>query len=103
VCAATIEQWGVVSEQVALEMAAGALQRTQHAVVSLAITGDLGPNAPEHTDGTAWLAVDSRLTGPAAKLIRLAPQTAADFPPLAWLRQQQAAALALEYLLEWLN
>lgn len=103
VCAATIEQWGVVSEQVALEMAAGALQRTPHAVVSLAITGDLGPNAPEHTDGTAWLAVDSRLTGPAAKLIRLAPQTAADFPALRWLRQQQAAALALEYLLEWLN
>jgi nicotinamide mononucleotide (NMN) deamidase PncC len=93
----------VVSEPVALEMAAGALQRTPHAAVSLAITGDLGPGAPEHTDGTAWLAVDSRLTGPAARLIRLAPHTTTDFPALRWLRQQQAAALALEFLLEWLN
>lgn len=100
---ATIEQWGVVSEQVAREMAAGALRHTPHAAVSLAITGDLGPGAPEHSDGTAWLAVDSRRTGPAAKLLRLTPHSGAHFPKLRWIRQQQAAALALEFLLEWLN
>lgn len=101
--AESIAEKGAVSEQVALEMAAGALLHTPHAAVSLAITGDLGPNAPPHSDGTAWLAVDSRTAGPATKLLMLAPGTAADFPELRWSRQQQAATLALEFLLEWLH
>lgn len=97
---ATLSQWGVVSEQVALEMAAGALQHTPHAAVSLAITGDLGPDAPAQTDGTAWLAVNSRQSQPATRLAGLEPLTAAAFPDLRWIRQHQAAALALEFLLE---
>lgn len=101
--AETIAESGVVSEQVATEMAVGALLHTPHAAVSLAITGDLGPNAPAHSDGTAWLAVASRSTGPATKLLTLEPGTVADFPGLRCIRQQQAAALALEFLLEWLH
>ncbi|MFM7055683.1 MAG: CinA family protein [Planctomycetota bacterium] len=99
----TIRTWGVVSESVAREMAAGALLHTPHAAVSLAITGDLGPNASAETDGTAWLAVASRQTGSATKRITLAPASVADFPSLRWMRQQQAATLALEFLLEWLH
>ncbi len=101
--AETIARWGVVSEPVAREMAIGALQHTPHASVSLAITGDLGPGAAAETDGTAWLAVAGRQANPATKRLTLATGTAADFPGLRWIRQQQAAVLALEYLLEWLH
>ncbi|MBD3673091.1 MAG: CinA family protein [Planctomycetaceae bacterium] len=55
-----IESHGYVSEEVATAMAKGVLRITPHATLSASITGDLGPDAPEATDGTAWIAVESR-------------------------------------------
>lgn len=56
----TIEQHGVVSEQVSVQMAEGVLERTPHADVAASITGHLGPNAPRELDGIAWSAVSIR-------------------------------------------
>jgi PncC family amidohydrolase len=51
---------GVVSREVAEAMARGALARTPEAHVAAAITGHLGPNAPDDQDGLIWMAVALR-------------------------------------------
>jgi nicotinamide-nucleotide amidase len=55
--ASTLEQYGAVSEQTAIEMAQGALQ-TSHADISMAITGIAGPDGgtTEKPVGTVWFA-----------------------------------------------
>lgn len=51
---------GPVSEPVARQMAEGVLQITPEADLSAAITGHLGPNAPEAQDGLVIIAIAQR-------------------------------------------
>jgi len=57
VSSGTLEKYGAVSEQTALEMAVGALNHS-HATVSLAVTGIAGPDggSPEKPVGLVWFA-----------------------------------------------
>ena len=57
---AMIEQHGVVSDEVAQLMAAGVLHFTPEADVSAAVTGHLGPNAPQELDGVVHIAIGRR-------------------------------------------
>lgn len=99
----SIEREGVVSEVVAREMAAGALRHTPHASVSLAITGHLGPDAPEHLDGVAWIAISHRTAGSHSAKLQLTSAGSIPFPDLRWLRQQEAAEYSLQALNNWLR
>ena len=69
---ALIAARGAVSEEVALAMAHGALDRSR-ADVALAITGIAGPGgaAPGKPVGTVWLAWCVRGAGPQAELLQL--------------------------------
>lgn len=58
---ATIEQWNVVSCQVAGEMACGVLRKTVEADIAGAVTGYLGPDSPPGMDGVVWIAVAWRV------------------------------------------
>ncbi len=54
---ADLEQHTAVSEQVAQGMATGVLNRTVEAAYAAAVTGHLGPDAPEGFDGVIFIAV----------------------------------------------
>lgn len=54
---------GVVSREVAVAMARGALAHTPEADLAAAITGHLGPQAPVDQDGLIWMAVAQRDLG----------------------------------------
>lgn len=58
VSAATLERYGAVSEKTALEMAAGALNRSQ-AGIALSVTGIAGPGggSPEKPVGLVWFGI----------------------------------------------
>lgn len=58
----SIDENTSVSEQVAREMAIGILQRTEQADIAAAITGHLGPNAPEGLDGVVFIAISRYLS-----------------------------------------
>jgi len=55
---ATLEKYGAVSEQTALEMSAGIKEKTG-ASVGLSVTGIAGPSggSPEKPVGTVWLSI----------------------------------------------
>ena len=50
---------GPVSEVVAQQMAEGVLIRTPEATIAAAVTGHLGPRAPERLDGIVYIVVSS--------------------------------------------
>ncbi|QDU48150.1 CinA family protein [Gimesia panareensis] len=58
--AETLEKYTDVSRETAREMALGVLRQTPEASLSAAITGHLGPNAPESQDGLVCIAVGRR-------------------------------------------
>lgn len=58
--AETLEKYTDVSRETAREMALGVLRQTPEANISAAITGHLGPNAPESQDGLVCIAVARR-------------------------------------------
>lgn len=51
----TIERCGVVSSEVACEMATGVLRHTTAADLAVSVTGHLGPAAPPELDGIVWI------------------------------------------------
>jgi PncC family amidohydrolase len=60
----TLAKFGAVSAPVAHQMVAGALKTTPHADIAAAITGHLGPNAPQGFDGVIFLGVGRRDQSP---------------------------------------
>jgi PncC family amidohydrolase len=58
---ALLQQHSAVSPQVSQRMALEALRHTPSASVAAAITGHLGPDAPESLDGVCFLAVAGRV------------------------------------------
>lgn len=56
----TITKHTTESEQVAQEMALGALRKTPEATWSLAVVGHFGPNAPADKDGYIYLCIARR-------------------------------------------
>lgn len=112
--AALLEQSGAVSEEVARLMAAQVLQHTPQATLSLSITGHLGPDAPAHLDGIAWVAVADQHGRLSARRLELTghvptatghgrPLTATAATALRRRRQTDAVRQALQLLLEELS
>jgi len=93
-----IESCDVVSQEVAEAMVSGALERTPHANVAVAITGHLGPGAPPHLDGVAWLCIGIR--GEKNRSLRLSLMRDPELSgaELRKKRQVQAAMESLELL-----
>ena len=56
----SIKKWTCESEQVADEMAEGALARTKEADWAASVVGHFGPNSPEGKDGIIWIGVYRR-------------------------------------------
>lgn len=98
---------GVVSGEVAEEMAVGALAATPHAGVAAAVTGHLGPDAPKPLDGVVYAAVAFRSadSGPANVRVERLTLAAGSGTPLAirLRRRKTAAAFVLNLLHEALS
>ncbi len=94
---------GAVSPEVATQMAIGILERTPEADFAAAITGHLGPNAPPHQDGVAFIAV-ARRTPRECQLLQVQQvQLGSNCPEgmsLRWHRQQRAIALVYETMIQ---
>jgi nicotinamide-nucleotide amidase len=56
----TLKAHSAVSEQTTQEMAAGALAHCREATITLAITGHLGPGAPDTLDGVVFVVCQIR-------------------------------------------
>lgn len=101
-----LESPGPVSREVAVEMANGVLETTPQADVSAAITGHLGPNAPDGQDGLVFMAFAERGTGRKAakvtvKRLQLSHESGDESakPLPRRLRRQRSAAA---HLLNWI-
>ncbi|RDS85006.1 CinA family protein [Dyella monticola] len=92
----TLERTGAVSEETALEMASGALERFQ-AGVAVAVTGIAGPTGgtPEKPVGTVWIGWQRRGDRPRARLFH--------FPGDREAVRRQTVAAALDGVLEMLT
>ncbi|MDA1229194.1 MAG: CinA family protein [Planctomycetota bacterium] len=97
--AETIQQHDVVSSEVASMMASQALAQTPHATRALAITGHLGPNAPDALDGVAWLAIIRRGSEALTAQLKLESDSGEDSPQRRYDRQTDAVLQALTHLL----
>lgn len=97
---------GPVSMTCAQAMARGALARTPEALIALAITGHLGPDAPAELDGVVHIAIARRSAGNAEDVVHhrvLLPRDHSDPPSLRLMRQSAAAGAALDLLYEQLQ
>lgn len=92
-----LQQFSAVSQQVTDAMATGALQRTNEASWSAAVTGHLGPGAPESSDGQVFITVarrePSKPAGQIVKQLALRLRSSSRTE-----RQAEAAAAVLETL-----
>jgi nicotinamide mononucleotide (NMN) deamidase PncC len=98
---------GPVSQECAEALARGALARTPEAQLALAITGHLGPNAPDGLDGVVHVAIAQRSAtaqGGGDVTHHCLHLTAHDRDPVLLRHQRQlaAAAAALDRLYEHL-
>jgi nicotinamide-nucleotide amidase len=91
VASETLEQFTAVSAPVAHQMVAGVLQATPHADLAAAVTGHLGPEAPEGFDALVYIGTGSRGRPPRVREVRL--QSAKRVG-----RQREAAAATIEAL-----
>lgn len=92
VSAEQLRRCSAVSQEVALAMAQGALERTTTAQLAVAVTGHLGPGAPVELDGTIFIAAaqrDQQRAQPLSKRVVLAAMQRHG-------RQQEAAACVLK-------
>ena len=89
----TLSEHTAVSSQTSLEMLSGALGRCSEATVGLAITGHLGPNAPDELDGRIFIACGLK-ESPGVALPFQSKLSAASRHE----RQMEAAVTALEQL-----
>lgn len=99
-----LEDPGPVSSEASKLLAQGALKHTPEADVALAITGDLGPGAPDSTDGKVFIACQRRGEGAVLSDLKLAappPQSPADISARS-MRLDEATYRALSLLLQWL-
>jgi nicotinamide-nucleotide amidase len=97
---------GPVSREVATEMAKGVLASTPQADIAAAITGHLGPNAPDGQDGLVFMAFANRGKGRESATVTVKKLQLSQEPgdgtakPLARrLRRQRSAAA---HLLNWI-
>ncbi len=80
VSASLLHAPGPVSEQVARQMATGALARTTEANLALSVTGHLGPHAPQPLDGLVFIGIARRADD--------------DGAPHTWVRRHQLTSSA---------
>lgn len=92
-----LAEHGAVSEAVAAAMASGALSRTPEADVAAAITGHLGPHAPDDQDGLVWMAVAQRRSDVLSTQSRSLPAEANGVFNVRETRQQLAAEALLNF------
>jgi PncC family amidohydrolase len=96
-----IESKTTVSREVTEAMARGVLLRTPEAALSAAITGHLGPSAPDRLDGQIFLAISLRTPGGQAEI---ALSTAHRLSSTArFARQLEAAEFVLRTVCDSLN
>jgi len=94
---ADLERHSAVSEPVAERMAFGVLEITPEAQYAAAVTGHLGPDAPDELDGVVYIATAVR-GGSELKLIGVWRHELSAGRRIE--RQQEAAALTLSHLRE---
>lgn len=99
----TIQQYGVVSQEIATSMATRALHITPYATVAMSITGHLGPDAPAELDGVAWLAIASRGGKPITVRLQLDSDSTEDSVRRRHNRQEDGVRQALNRLLHEFN
>ncbi len=97
-----LSRHGAVSKEASEAMADRALDLTPSAVVSVAITGHLGPDAPANLDGHVWICKGERArTGKIeihGELFHLDPFSKLSPQGRRLARQMQATQLVLEIL-----
>jgi nicotinamide-nucleotide amidase len=96
---------GSVSQLTSDRLARACLQATPEASISLAVTGDVGPGAPDRTDGWIFLSCcyrDAQISSKALQLSTPRPRNARDIE-LRRQRLQEATALGLEFLVDSLS
>jgi len=94
-----IQQYGVVSREVATSMAMQALVQTSHANVAMSITGHLGPDAPPELDGRAWASIVRRGSEAVEILLLLKSEAGDNTLQCRHERQTDAVRQALTALL----